>query len=84
VFGTIAGFFVLGGAKLTPAGIAGVALNTAGGCLYSYCKWQEKASGGKAVAAQGVHGKGGDGGGGAAHRIEVGAAGARRRRDSSG
>jgi hypothetical protein len=61
VVGTIGGFFVLGGANLRPAGVAGVGLNTAGGVAYSYFKWLEK--GGEPASDVRDNG-GGDGGGG--------------------
>ncbi|KAI8463252.1 MAG: hypothetical protein J3K34DRAFT_381086 [Monoraphidium minutum] len=68
VVGTIAGFFVLGGAKLTHYGVLGVTLNTAGGCLYSYYKWREKVDARAAAAAGKEDAESGGGGGGPGRR----------------
>eukprot|EP00897_Mesotaenium_endlicherianum_P008855 jgi/Mesen1/7999/ME000425S07197 len=42
VFGTILGFFVLGGVKATPLIVAGVSTNTAGGVWYTIIKYKQR------------------------------------------
>ncbi len=38
---TVIGFFTFGGVKFHPLNILGLALNTLGGCIYSYVKYNE-------------------------------------------
>jgi solute carrier family 35 len=69
VVGTLGGFFALGGARFTRAGLVGVLMNTAGGVAYSWAKFDEKRAkrAAKALAEEGKSGggagRGGKGGG---------------------
>lgn len=42
VFQTIIGFFAFGGVTLHPVNVAGIALNTTGGVMYTYEKYQDQ------------------------------------------
>jgi solute carrier family 35 len=42
---TVLGFFVLGGVEFHALNVAGICLNTSGGCWYSIIKYKERQAG---------------------------------------
>lgn len=50
---TIGGFFLFGGQPITVLNLLGVSLNTAGGALYAYAKYQEKQQSKQSLRAAG-------------------------------